>query len=181
MKLKNVFLIYSTLAISIFATSCKEEIVPEIYRPRSEYDAYRYQLETANLLGTHMGQDWQRAGKGALEAPLIIAPPYMEAFYLASTGTEAMGYRFSAKRGQKIEIDINCENPVRLDSTKLFIDLFRVNNDSLKNWSHVASADKNELILGFEPRRDADYIVRVQSELLRGGKFTVTVKKVYWN
>ncbi|MCZ6520683.1 MAG: peptidoglycan DD-metalloendopeptidase family protein [Bacteroidetes bacterium] len=162
----------------MLASSCKEEIVPKPYRPRSEYDAYRHQLESANLLGTNMGQDWQNAGWQAMVAPVKIDPPYMEAFYLASTGTEAVGYRFSAKRGQKIEININRENINLKDSTKLFIDLFRINNDSLNNWSHVASADENELLLGFEPRRDADYIVRVQAELLRGGKFTFIVKKV---
>lgn len=44
-------------------------------------------------------------------------------------------------------------------------------------YKQVASADST-LQLGFEPRRDAEYILRLQPELLRGGQFTITIETV---
>jgi len=122
-----------------------------------------------------MGKEWLNSSRTVLEKPLKVDAPYKEAFYLDPAKAEAIGYRFSVNRGQKIEVKVTI---LGNDSMKLFIDLYRVNNDSLKIWQHVASADSIEHILAFEPRRDADYILRLQPELLRGGKFGVSILKV---
>ena len=42
----------------------------------------------------------------------------------------------------------------------------------------MASADSAQQRLAFEPRRDAEYILRIQPELLRGGKVTIQIQKV---
>jgi len=164
------------IPIVLLLFGCKEEIVPEQFRPRNEHEAYLHNLQLANLQTTAMGRDWIDASEQALEYPVKVKPPFQEVFYLDHRNTEAVGYRFSVKRGQKIIVDI--KNQTTLHSTKLFIDLFRVSNDSLKDWRHVATADTVGFKLAFEPRRDADYILRLQTELLRGGKFTVIIRKV---
>ncbi|MDN5204707.1 M23 family metallopeptidase [Fulvivirgaceae bacterium BMA10] len=160
--------------LSLF-TSCTDEIVPKPFYPRTDHEAYAYALELANLNGTALVKDWKKAAKYALEHPVQISSPFEETVYLDPSKAESIGYRFDVKRGQKVMIDVKAALP---DSLKLFIDLYRINNDSLKDWKHVASADQYTYQLGFEPRRDAHYILRFQSELLRGGKFTISIKKV---
>ena len=63
------------------------------------------------------------------------------------------------------------------DTTRVFVDLFRVENDTLSQFRHVASADSS-LQLAFSPRRDASYVLRLQPELLRGGQYTITIENV---
>lgn len=65
-----------------------------------------------------------------------------------------------------------------LETGRLFIDLFRVKGVSSEEWVRVASADKEENRLEFEPRKDAQYVVRLQTELLRGGQCRVTFRNV---
>ncbi len=161
------------LVTALFFACTQEEKVPEPFRPRNDHEAYQHSLEQANLLSTALGTEWQKWSQTSLEKPVKVKAPYQEAFYLAPDEAVAMGYHFEAKRGQKIQISFSTESEV---DTKVFVDLFRV--DESNGFRHVATADKENLILGFEPRNDAAYVLRFQPELLRGGNFKVTIENV---
>ncbi|MEP5612055.1 MAG: M23 family metallopeptidase [Cyclobacteriaceae bacterium] len=153
---------------------CTEEKVPERFYPRNDHEAYWYSLKQANLLSTALGEDWLKAADKPFDNQIKVNLPYQEAFVIADTRPDALGYRFEAKRGQKILVDIEIIVP---DTTRVFIDLFRIENDSLAEFRQVASADSS-FQLGFEPRRDATYLLRLQPELLRGGDFKITIENV---
>lgn len=161
------------LSICLVLFSCQEEKVPEPFKPRNDHEAYQYALKQANLLTTALGVEWQKWSKTSLEKPIKVSAPYQEAFFLAPNEAVAMGYHFEAKRGQKIQVTFSTESE---DDTEIFIDLFRVNETN--GFRHVASADKENMMLGFEPRNDAAYVLRFQPELLRGGNFKVTIENV---
>ncbi len=163
------------ILLIVYMRSCRQEIVPERYRPRNEHETYKQSLRQANILESALGQEWLKSSRQSLENPFTVNPPHKEAFFLDPAKAESMGYRFSVKRGQKIEVKVVM---LQTDSMKIFIDLYRVNNDSLKYYQHVASADSSHYQLAFEPRKDADYILRLQPELLRGGRFNITIQKV---
>src|SRR5690606_36294345 len=57
----------------------------------------------------------------------------------------------------------------------LFLDVFRASADTAAEPVHVAAADSGARFLQLEPSRTADYIIRVQLELLRGGRYRVRV------
>ena len=162
-----------TLAFMIFFTSCKEEKVPAPFKPRNDHEAYQHSLEEVNLLSTALGQEWEKSAQNSLESPVQVNAPYEEAFYLDPREARAMSYRFNAKRGQKIQVSFT---QMSEEETQLFVDLYRVSEDNALR--HVATADKESLLLGFEPRTDADYVLRFQPELLRGGNFKVTIENV---
>jgi len=162
-------------AIIIFITACRQEIVPEPFLPRNEHEAYEYSLEQANLAGTALGHSWKKAGENALNNPVDITLPFQEEFYLDPVEAEAIGYRFFVLRGLRIEIGITVHSA---DTMRLFADLFRQGGDSTIELTHVASADKDSLVLKFEPRRDSFYVLRLQPELLRGGRFRVIIREV---
>ncbi|WP_425392084.1 M23 family metallopeptidase [Ekhidna sp.] len=164
----------TTTILLLFLLGCTEEKVPERFYPRNDHEAYWYSLKQANLLNTALGKDWIEASSKPFERQINVSLPYQEAFVLSPLKPDALGYRFDVKRGQKIIVDIRL---LTKDTTKVFVDLFRVENDSLNEFMHVASADST-LQLGFEPRKDASYLLRLQPELLRGGNYTITIENV---
>lgn len=154
--------------------SCKKEIVPEAFYPRSAHEAYQHALEEVHLIETALGRDWIEAGTEALENPVQIEFPYEEAFLWDPSKAESRGYRFFVKRGVRVEVDIDIQSA---DSILLFADLFRETDDTVINRIHVATADEEEDRIEFEPRRDAYYSLRLQPELLRGGTFKVLIRE----
>jgi murein DD-endopeptidase MepM/ murein hydrolase activator NlpD len=162
------------LPLLLLIPGCKEEIVPEPYRPTDAHDAYRHSLEVANLSDTALGREWISISEETLKEPIDITLPLEEIFYISPTEAMAMAYRFEVKRGQKIELDVSTESE---KPARLFIDCFRVRDEIEEELLLVASANESENHLVFEPRRDARYIIRLQPELLRGGRYKVTLLK----
>ncbi len=163
------------LTVVLILPACKKEIVPKAFYPRSAHEAYQHSLEQANLSETALGRDWTLAGQEALEEAPTIVLPYAEAFYWDPNSAEAGGYRFFVKRGIRVEVEISVYSS---DSLLLFADLFRETGDSLIHRTHVATADEEMHHLEFEPRRDSYYALRLQPELLRGGKFKVLIREL---
>ena len=168
------FLLVFAVIVLLF-TGCRSEIVPEEFQPRNEYEAYLHSLELAILVNTALGKDWVESGENALLRSFDIILPFREEMYLDPQGAEAVGYRFSALRGVRIEIDITVHST---DSMQVFADLFRQSGDSILEWTHVASAGRDTLHLEFEPRMDATYVFRLQPELLRGGRFGILIREM---
>ncbi len=172
---KNLWLILYPTLFLLFLFGCRKEIVPKAFWPRSEHEAYQHSLEQANLSQTALGRDWKEAGENSLKKPFDITLPFEEEFYWDPKGTEAVGYRFFVQRGLRIEVEISVHS---IDSLLLFTDLYRERGDSVYEWTHVATANEDRHNLEFEPRRDANYVLRLQPELLRGGRFKVLIREV---
>ena len=168
------YLLYG-LVLLLLLPGCKKEVVPKAFYPRSAHKAYQHALEEANLIETGLGRDWTLAGEEALETPTTIPLPYEEAFYWDPNSAEAGGYRFFVQRGVRVEVVISVYSS---DSLLLFADLFRETGDTVIHRTHVATADEQMRRLEFEPRRDSYYALRLQPELLRGGKFRVLIREV---
>ena len=157
----------AALILLMVGSACaQEEIVPEPYRPSSAWDAYRHGLHQAGLTSTALVRDWVAVAASVAKDPVRLQLPYRERGAFDARAAHASGYRFAALRGQRIEVVVGLEvdTPVRV-----FLDLFRIEGDAEP--LHVASAPATETRLAFEPRRDAEYLVRLQPELLRGGEF----------
>lgn len=170
-KAIQVLLLPLMLLLAVPLASCAtEEIVPEAYVATHAWDAYRRGLQDAGLAGTALGSDWRRAADAALAVPVEIGLPYVERGTFDARQAHAFGYRFEVARGQRIGVQLTLDGP----APQVFLDVFRVGEDSQR--VHVASADADSRILVFEPRRDAEYLLRLQPELLRGGDFELRVQ-----
>lgn len=162
----------SLLLLTTLASCSKKEIVPERFYPKNDFEVYWHSLKQANLLSTGLGRDWMAAAEKPFEEQIEVGLPYQESFEISSLIPEAHGYQFKVKRGQKVLVNIDL---LSSDSSRLFVDLFRLTGDTLKPFIPVASADST-LDISFEPRRDASYLLRIQPELLRGGHFSITIE-----
>jgi murein DD-endopeptidase MepM/ murein hydrolase activator NlpD len=173
MKIRHI--LYIIIPFLLPLLTCKQEKVPEPYQPTHAHDEYLHSLDQAGLADTALGRDWITASEKTLNEPITISTPFEEVFYMDPAEAFAVSYRFDVIRGQRIEVDVDVQG---IETGRLFIDLFRVRGVSSEEWVRVASADTEENRLEFEPRRDAQYVVRLQSELLRGGQCRVTIRNV---
>jgi murein DD-endopeptidase MepM/ murein hydrolase activator NlpD len=149
-----------------------EEFLPGFEPPPTPRESYVRSLEGAGLAGTALVEDWTTAGDRALAAPVTIASPFAEEGYLAPHEPAALGWRFAARRGQAVAVDAAIGPDT---AAAVFVDVFEVPRDAADPLREIANTDTAGTIT-FEPRRDAEYIVRIQPELLRGGRYTVRIR-----
>jgi len=167
-------------------SACSQERVADEFQPSESHERYREGLQRFGLSETALGSDWIRAAEAVLEQPSEVDLPFAEELELEAARAEAAGYRFSAVRGQRIRVEVHRSDnqPVRrgeVDTSEraefeVFVDVFRAGDDAESIDELVASYSRESSGLEFEPRRDNVYILRVQPELLRGGRFTVTIE-----
>jgi len=136
-------------------------------------EAYEARLQEVGLHTTALGQDWTTAARQALEAPVVVTLPHREVRYLDPRQAVAVAYRLSLERGQRVaaRIDVAGAQPSALI---FFVDLFFL-PDSVSPPQLVASADSSTWEFEYVALRPGDYVLRVQPELLRGGRITLTV------
>lgn len=160
--------------VAIFLGGCEQaDAIREYFREPTPHEAYRLSLGHAGLAETALGKDWIQASKDALDRPLLMDAPYLEEGFFPPEDPSALGYRFPMKRGQRLILNVEL---VGRESPRLFVDLFRCAPDSTRAPVRLQSGEAGTEMV-FEARRDGDYLVRVQPELLRGGQFTVTIEK----
>ncbi|UCE41782.1 MAG: M23 family metallopeptidase [Candidatus Aminicenantes bacterium] len=167
---------YFALLVSLLLFSqCQKEIVPEPFKPSNSHEAYVQSLRSAGLAHTAIARDWILASENSMKNPVDMEPPFEETFYVDHAAAFAVAYHFSVIKGQRVEIDVAFDGQKRC---RLFMDLFRVRGLTYEDWRLVASANNNEKHLEFEPKQDSEYVLRLQPELLRGGRFTVTIRNM---
>ncbi|MBC7895229.1 MAG: M23 family metallopeptidase [Cytophagaceae bacterium] len=172
-------LVRSTLIAAIALAACS---VPEVLRDRvrvlTPYEQYAEGLKAAGLDSTAVGRDWLLASDSALRAPLTPAVPFREVGFYSRTEARAVAFRFSLVGGQRLEVDIRHEGlPL-----KLFVDLYREEADSVVSFDHRQTATRPDstsdafLTMRYEVRDSGTYVLRLQPELLRDGRYLVEVR-----
>ena len=146
-----------------------EELVESLF-PATPREGYVERLADSGLLGTALGRQWTQLGESVLRDAPVVAAPFRETGYLDPAEPQAVAYRFAVRAGQRLAVRLALDPPT---NAQIFIDLFRA---EASGPDHLSSADSGRLVLEHEPRRDAEYIVRVQPELLRGGRYTLTAE-----
>lgn len=146
--------------------------VTGLFRSASLHDQYGQSLKDARLDKTALGSDWLAAGERALRDSLKINVPYRESGYFAANKVFAVGYRLDAQRGDRflVKVETQGQKPVQV-----FIDVFALNNGDKTQLLASSKADTN--VLAWEPRRTQTYLIRIQPELLRSGRYTLNITR----
>lgn len=165
------------------------EAVREVVEPPAPKLRYAQALEAAGLASTAAGKAWFAAGRAALLAPEVVAAPLEEAVFLSPAEPRAVAYRFALRRGQRLEVNVA---PPQGAEGQLFLDLYL--GRQLDPWVAAVTAPPPEgtpevpsprppaepkPLLGaaagapltFEVPEDGDYVLRLQPELLTGGRY----------
>lgn len=163
------------LGAVLLATGCQalEDLPDRLFDQRTQRERYEAALASAGLSSTALAADWLAAADRALREAPRIAASHAEEGYLAPSEPVALAFRIQARRGQRIHFELALPG----DSvSQVFLDAWQVEGDTAVEYRHVESADSGKRALEFEPRRDGEYVLRIQPELLRGGRFRVTVR-----
>jgi len=136
--------------------------------PREKYEAG---LTEAGLGRSGLVRDWLAAGERALAEAAAVDLVHREEGFLDPTTPAAFAYRIRVERGQRASFAMRIAGD---SSSQVFLEAWRV-VDSAGTLEHVAAADSGAHALDFEPRPGGDFVVRAQPELLRGGRFTITL------
>ena len=142
-------------------------------RDQTPHEAYLESLRAVNLAETALGAQWTSAAVRSLRnAPTVTLPFEEEGFLFAET-PEARSYRVELRRGQRLSIDADLDggNPFRF-----FIDVYRMPEDASQSPLPVLSAEFHSEGLEYVSTRRAEYVVRLQPELLRGGRYRIALR-----
>lgn len=161
--------------ILLGACSVVEELRDE---PPTAYDRYARSLTDAGLANTALGRDWLVASDSAMHAPLEVQLPFREAGVYSRGEARAVAFALSLTDGQLLTATLRAEGlPLQF-----FVDLFEQTGDTAKPFVHRATVDSatnagdwSEFTLQYEARRTGNYVIRLQPELLREGRFDLTL------
>jgi murein DD-endopeptidase MepM/ murein hydrolase activator NlpD len=156
-----------------FATGCATNGPLGSLRTTPPYEAYVDTLRQAGLDQTALGLDWTAAGERALSTPVDVTLPFNETGYLAPAAPAAVAYRMPLVRGRQLIVDLTFDSA---GPARVFVDLFEVDGEG--NARRVASLEPEATSLVYDVRSDGTYLLRVQPELLRGGRFTIVERTV---
>lgn len=145
-----------------------EDRISDLLHSDSPYEEYLARLRESGLDQTALGGDWIRAGEAALAAPAAARTPFAETGYFPPETPGAVAWRLELRRGRTLAIELRFDaaRPARV-----FLDLFSVRDTNAP--SRVASLKADSTALRYQVRRDGVYILRLQPELLRGGRWTL--------
>lgn len=137
----------------------------------SPHAAYDRKLQEAGLHSVALGRHWTRLADRVLEEAPVVEAPFREAGYLDPRAPDAVAYRFRARPGQRLRFTLELEPPT---NAQFFMDVFRPPENGTAKPRRVASAASAARELEYTPSREGEYVVRVQPELLRGGRYVLT-------
>jgi murein DD-endopeptidase MepM/ murein hydrolase activator NlpD len=158
----------TALAVLIVGAACTRGPLGRLTRPPSPHEAYAESLRSSALDQTALGQDWLRAATRALESPVEVTLPFRESGYFPPEAASATAYRFQLQRGRTLSVEAAFES---LGQGRLFVDVFRVRTGEPPERVSSMPADAAAITVPID--EDAVYLLRVQPELLRGGRYSL--------
>lgn len=156
------------VVVTLAAVACGDGGPLARFTPsQAPHEAYAERLRGAGLAAHAIGEAWLTAADRVLASPLAVTLPFREAGYLEPSAPSAVAYRFDLSRGRALAIDVTFETA---RPAVLFIDLFRVTESGPERVAHV---EPGQTSLEYVSRRDGAYILRLQPELLGGGRYSI--------
>lgn len=148
--------------------------------PRTGHERYARSLRDAGLDSTALGREWLAASDSALRTPYRVALPAREVGVYSRNEARAVAYRIALREGERLRVTLRADGP----AARLYMDLFEIGPDSTEPFMHRTSA-RTELApdsaaalltLEHEARADGTVVLRLQPELLRNGRYELTMR-----
>jgi len=144
-------------------------------RALTPHERYSQGLRDAGLSKSAMGREWLVAADTVLPNAHPVTLPFSEAGYYDRGQARAAGWQFDVRDGQQISIAVSVDG----QPAQIFTDLFVATTDSVRRFDAVSSGvtdSTHQSILRYETRDSGTLVLRVQPELLRGGRYTLTIR-----
>jgi|SRR5688572_21286237 len=156
-----LFLAVATLAWTSRASVLA--VIPPALLGLSPHEHHALVIRARGLHETPEGRAWIRDADAALDGPHAVRAPFTTSGNIGATGSGAMAWRFSARRGQRLIAH------AQFAAGETFIDLIDSEERTV-----VASGTASQAPLVYDVPRDSELVLRLQPELQRAGPFTLT-------
>ncbi len=158
--------------LSLYGCDQVDQIQNEL-RDLTPHEAYMESLRAVKLAETALGMQWASAAVQSLSnAPTVDLPFEEEGFLFAET-PEARSYRVELRRGQRLSIKASVDGA---DPFRIFIDVYRMPENPRNSPLPVLSSGSLSEDLEYVSTRRAEYVVRLQPELLHGGRYHIELR-----
>jgi peptidoglycan LD-endopeptidase LytH len=166
----------STFFVVLLVTTASACSVPESVRRLGDvaptpHERYARSLRDAGLAETALGREWLVAADTALRDALVVTLPFREAGYYDRSEARAVAWRFPLVEGTRVSVELTNEGL----PAQIFLDLFEQTTDTTRPYRHRVAAEADSG-LSHEVRQSAIYILRLQPELLRSGRYELTIR-----
>lgn len=148
-------------------------------RDASPHERYANGLRDAGLANSAMGREWLVAADTVLERAHVVTLPLNETGYYDRGQARAVGWRFSVRDGQRVAIVVTSAG----QPAQIFTDLYRATGDTTKPFeieiAGVTDSTQRSTInydVKHDSRDSLTLVFRLQPELLRGGRYDITIR-----
>lgn len=160
MKKKNpvlqILIILLTLAVISSSCSRINKAKDLITKPTAKEIYEREYEEAPDLFAL-----WQMEAADALYDSIAVNLPYAEKGVLSPRGFPVYSYEVALNPGERFKVEMDTDS----SDTRIFIDLFQQQKDSLRSFSHIKSAEYENNFLQEEISQPGIYKVLVQPEI----------------
>ncbi len=142
------------------------------FRDLTPHEAYLESLVSAGLNETALALDWLKAAESSIQEAPPVTTPYQEEGFFPAELPQARGYKLSLRRGQQLSVLVTSDegSPFRI-----FVDIYRLqSNENISPLPVLSAASIHESLEYVSPRT-ADYVIRIQPELLRKGRYSIQI------
>jgi peptidoglycan LD-endopeptidase LytH len=153
------------LALLALLAGCRSLSVPAPSAATDGRERYIRSLERAGLAARPLAMDWMAAGERAMAEPQPVSVPFREIGFFDPARPKAVAYALVLRRGQQVEGRLETY-PADLP---LFVELLR---PAARGWEVVAVGDASGVLRHRAPQ-DQRVVLRLQPELLAGGRYTL--------
>ncbi len=158
----------STICLTAALTSCSGGgVLSRLTLAPSPHERYAEALRDTALDNTALARDWLTAAETALSKPLLVTLPMRESGYFAADTPAATAYQFELQRGRRFSVEVTFDS---VATAQVFVDLFEIRAETAPE--RIASLTEGHM-LAVDVPRDGTYLLRVQPELLRSGRYTI--------
>ena len=162
------------LLLPLFVQACDQvDQIQNDFRELTPHEAYFESLSAVGLAETALGTEWATVAATALSDAPSVELPFVEEGFLFAETPEARSYRVGLRRGQRLSIDVTLEGN---EPARVFVDVYRLPADASLSPLPVLSSESESGNLEYVSTRQADYVVRLQPELLRGGRYRIDLR-----
>lgn len=152
-----------------FASCSKLQKVTDIVVQPTARERYQREFKNADSLLN----GWNNVMIDAKRNKLAIPTPFTMSGKFESYAPQALGYELRLERGEALTVDVLQVE----DSSRVFIDLFHYENDSLLAKEPLQSNEWQKSSLQFEPKFSGRYKIIIQPELTAKTDFNLIIYK----
>jgi murein DD-endopeptidase MepM/ murein hydrolase activator NlpD len=162
-------IIIPALLSAFLMTACRSAST-NIFSKKTPLEKYEEKLEDNGLEKTPEGRQWLAASEKALLYPVAIQLPYRHDGSFSTIKPQAVGLKFTAKRGEKLSFNLDKKDTT---SFVLYAELYKL--DATGKASLLQSPDTNVAEFSYDVPETGNYVLKVQPQLSRVGAYELSI------